>query len=356
MKNDLSMASTRIIAVAITTVLLVTFPIIAADGDFPPLEVPARTIPVPTTVSPEMQKAIAAKPKFDLTHVPQDADQWRAVQTLLDSFLAQRARELCKEFNITVTPITIADVPCFRLTPADIPPENRDRLLVGLHGGAYIFFAGDACFHEAAMVAHYAKTEAIAVDYRMPPDHPFPAALDDAVAVWTQLVKDHDPRKMALFGTSAGGGLTMATVLKLKELGVPLPAAIFLGTPASDLTKTGDSFFTNDHIDNQLVAAGGVTAAALKLYAGDHDMKEPLLSPIYGDLRGFPPALLFSGTRDLLLSNTVRAHRKLRQSGVDADLDVFEGQSHGQYLTYPSPEADDAFGEIAKFFDRHLAR
>jgi acetyl esterase/lipase len=353
MKNIGRTPCTAIIAVAIA---LITFPLNAADDALPPLEVPARTIPVPTTVSPEMQRAIAAKPKLDLSHVPQDLDHWRGVQQLIDSLMAQRCRELCKEFNITVTPVTIAEVPCFRLTPPDISPENRDRLLVNLHGGAYVFFGGEACIHEAAMVAHFAKMEVIAVDYRMPPDHPFPAALDDAVVVWKELIKDHDPRQMALFGTSAGGGLTMATVLKLKELHVPLPGAIFLGTPASDLTKTGDSFYTNDHIDNQLVAAGGATAAALKLYAGDHDLKEPLLSPIYGDLHGFPPTLLFSGTRDLLLSNTVRAHRKLRQSGVDAELDVFEGQSHGQYLTYPSPEADDAMGEIAKFFDKHLAQ
>jgi epsilon-lactone hydrolase len=349
--------STKMIVIVLTAVSLIWTARVAADEPaLPPHQVPARSIPVPNTVSPEMQRAIAAPPRIDPSFAPKDADQWRAVQKLVDFAGAKHAEDLCKQLDVTFTPTKVAGVSCFRVKPAEVKPENRNRLLVNLHGGAFVFFSGEACINEAAMVAHYTKTEVLAVDYRMPPDFPFPAALDDSVAVWQELVKDHDPRKMALFGTSAGGGLTMSTVLKLKELKSPLPAALFIGTPASDITKTGDSAYTNEHLDNVLDTYDGLIAAAVKLYAGDHDMKDPLLSPVYGDLHGFPPSILFSGTRDLLLSNTVRAHRKLRQSGVEADLHVFEGQSHAQYFTYPSPEADDAFGEIAQFFDRHLAR
>ena len=102
------------------------------------------------------------------------------------------------------------------------------------------------------------------------------------------------------------------------------------GTPWSDLTKTGDSYFTNEFVDNVLGSYDGDLEAAAKLYAGTHELKEPLLSPIYGDLSGFPPTVLLSGTRDLFLSNTVRVHQKLLQSGVHADLLVFEGQSHAR--------------------------
>ena len=134
-----------------------------------------------------------------------------------------------------------------------------------------------------------------------------------------------DPRKMAIFGTSAGGALTLSTVLRAKQEKLPLPAAIAPGTPMSDLTRTGDSFHTNHMVDNVLVAADGRCDAMARLYANGHDLKDPMLSPVYGDFKGFPPALLTTGTRDLLLSNTVRVHRKLRQAGVEAELHVYEG-------------------------------
>ncbi|HEY2133684.1 MAG TPA: alpha/beta hydrolase, partial [Acetobacteraceae bacterium] len=157
--------------------------------------------------------------------------------------------------------------------------------------------------------------------------------------------------------TSAGGALTLEMILRAKQLGLPLPAAIAAGTPMADLTKSGDSFRTNEMVDNVLVSPDGRCHAAAEFYAGDNDLKDPLLSPIYGDLHGFPPTVLTTGTRDLLLSNTVRTHRKLRQSGVDAQLEVFDGLSHAEYMRDDTaPESKDAFTEIAGFFDKHLGK
>jgi epsilon-lactone hydrolase len=119
----------------------------------------------------------------------------------------------------------------------------------------------------------------------------------------------------------------------------------------------GDTFVTNAKLDNVLVSPDGFCDAGTVVYAKGHDLKDPLLSPVYGDMNGFPPTILTSGTRDLLLSNTVRVHRKLRQAHVEAQLQVFEAQSHAQYYRDDtSPEAKDAFQEIALFFDKHLAR
>ena len=232
---------------------------------------------------------------------------------------------LKKKMHVTVEAKTIAGVPVFDVKPEAIPEQNRRRLLVHVHGGAYILFAGEAALPEAIAMAYATKTEVLSVDYRMPPDFPFPAAIEDTVAVWKDVIKTHTPRNVALFGTSAGGGLTLATVLKLKELGLPLPGALMAGTPWSDLSKTGDSYFTNAQVDNVLGTYEGNLEGAAKLYAGRHDLKEPLLSPVYGDLSGFPPTVLVSGTRDLFLSNTVRVHQKLLESGVQAELLVFEG-------------------------------
>lgn len=318
-------------------------------------EIPARKLPVPADVSPELA-AVIAEPLKE-SPVPRTPGEWREMEEALDTPLAADVRKLAEAVGVTVEETTIAGVRCFVVTPEEIPAANSDRLLMHLHGGGYVFAGGSGGALEAVVAAHTTKTKVISVDYRMPPDHPFPAALDDAVAVWREVAANHAPARMAIFGTSAGGGLTMATVHKLKELSLPLPAALFLGTPAGDITKTGDTYFANAGVDNSIGQYEGIIEESLKLYAGGADMKNPLLSPIYGDFHGFPPAILVSGTRDLLLSDTVRIHRKMRNAGVPAELHVFEGQSHADYLrAIDSPEARDAFNEVAGFFDNHLGK
>jgi acetyl esterase/lipase len=207
------------------------------------------------------------------------------------------------------------------------------------------------------MMSGFGGFKVISVDYRMPPEAYFPAALEDGVTVYKHLLKTTDARHIAIFGTSAGGALTLEIVLRAKQDGIPVPGATAPGTPMSDVTKVGDTFYTNDMVDNVLVSRDGFCDAGAKVYAAGHDMKDPLISPVYGDMSGFPPAILTSGTRDLLLSNTVRVHRKLRQAGVEAVLQVFEGQSHAHYLRDDSaPETKEAFAEISHFFDQHLAK
>jgi epsilon-lactone hydrolase len=177
------------------------------------------------------------------------------------------------------------------------------------------------------------------------------------MTVYKSLIKTIDPKKIAVFGSSAGGALTLEMMLAAKRDGLPMPGAIAPGTPMSDVTKVGDTFVTNAKLDNVLVSPDGFCDAGTVVYAKGHDLRDPLLSPIYGDMSGFPPTILTSGTRDLLLSNTVRVHRKLRAAHVEAQLQVFEAQSHAQYYRDDtSPEAKDAFGEIALFFDKHLAK
>ena len=168
--------------------------------------------------------------------------------------------------------------------------------------------------------------------------------------------KDTSPKNVAFFGTSAGGALTLEMVLRARAQGLPVPGAIAPGTPMSDVTKHGDTFYTNEKVDNILVSRDGFCDAATVIYAQGHDLADPLLSPVNGDMHGFPPTILTTGTRDLLLSNTVRQHRKLRRAGVEAELVVFEGQSHAQYqFDDRVPETKEAFGEIAAdFFGKRL--
>jgi epsilon-lactone hydrolase len=321
-------------------------------------EVPARSVPVPDTASPQMQKIIAGPFPATWNVIPDTADGWRAqVQTAAAAAVAALPA-LRAQLHVKVEPQIIDGVKTFMVTPEQMPAQNRNRLLINFHGGCYVSGPGESGTAEAIMMAGLGGFKVIAVDYRMPPDAPpYPAALDDAMTVWKAALKMADPKNLGVFGTSAGGALTLSTVLRAKQENLALPGAIASGTPMSDLTGAGDSFATNAMLDNVLVAYGVSCDKRAALYAAGHDLKDPLLSPVYGDMHGFPPAILTTGTRDLLLSNTVRVHRKLRQAGVEAVLQVFEGQSHAQYLRdVNAPETKDAFAEIALFFDKHLGK
>jgi epsilon-lactone hydrolase len=321
------------------------------------LDVRARGVPVPTTVSPEMRKLIGAPLRAGWDIKLKSIDEWMSFLDAAAASAIGRLPALAARLRVQWEKTTLDGVRAFHVTPDVVAPANRNRMLIHLHGGCYLLNRGEAGLPEAMLMASFGGFKVISIDYRMPPEAYFPRALDDAVTAWRAAARLTDPRKMAVFGTSAGGVLTLALILSAKQEGMPLPAAIASGTPMADVTKTGDTFYTNEMLDNVLVSRDGFCDAATRLYANGHDLADPLLSPVYGDLSGFPPTILTSGTRDLLLSNTVRVHRKLRQAGVEAALQVFEGQSHAQYMfDDTAPETKEAFVEIAMFCDRHLAK
>jgi epsilon-lactone hydrolase len=346
--------------VAFATVACVAFaPAAQAQTDAAPSprDVPARSIPVPSDVSPQMQKIIAAPLRDGWNTPPSTGEGWRKLADTAAAATIATLPAMRERLHVTVQPTTIDGVKAYIVTPAVIPPRNRNRLLIQVHGGCYVLGPGEAATTEAIMMAGFGHYKVISVDYRMPPDAYFPAALDDAMTVYKAALKMEKPKNIAILGTSAGGALTLEMVLRAKQLGLPMPGAIAPGTPMSDSTKVGDSFQTNKLVDNVLVSPDGFCHAAATFYANGHDMKDPLISPVYGDMHGFPPAILTTGTRDLLLSNTVRVHRKLREAGVDASLQVYEGESHAEYMRDDTaPETKEAFGEIASFFDTHLGR
>jgi monoterpene epsilon-lactone hydrolase len=322
-----------------------------------PREMPARTIPVPDTVSPQIQKLIAAPLTPTWNVIPNTPDEWKAQINAVVAATMPTLPALRQKLHVKVEPMTVDGVKAFMVTPDDIPPQNRNRLLIHVHGGCYVSFPGESGTVEAIYMAGFGRFKIISADYRMPPDHPYPAALDDAITVWKGAQKMADPKNMAIFGSSAGGALTLSMVLRAKQENLPLPAATAPGTPMADLTLDGDTFRTNAMLDNVLVAPNANCDKRAALYTNGRDLKDPMLSPVYGDMHGFPPTILTSGTRDLLLSNTVRVHRKLRQAGVEAVLQVFEGQAHAQYYRdVTAPETKEAFEEIALFFDKHLGK
>ena len=349
------MSKTTLAAVLLATVYAA--PALAADA--PPLQVPAKSLAIPTAdISPEMQ-AFIAKPlnpdwNFHPTG-PKAGEEWRAMANKIAAGVEPGLPAMRERLHVKTEESTIDGVKVTIVTPDDIPDANKDKLIVHVHGGCYVYFPGASGTTEALMMAGFGHYKVISVDYRMPPEAYFPAALDDAMTVYKAAIKMTTPKNVAIEGTSAGGALTLEMVVKAKQDGLPMPGAIAPGTPMADVTKTGDSFYTNEFVDNVLVSPNGFCDDAAAFYAHGHNMKDPLLSPVYADMTGFPPAILTTGTRDQLLSNTVRVDRKLRRAGVETDLNVYEGESHAQYqFDDRVPETKEAFGDITTFFGKHL--
>ena len=342
-------------AVAVVAALL---PRVAMAADVAPLDVPGKTLPVPTAdISPGMQAFIGAPLNPDWNKLWKTGEEARAYADIQAAATVKTIPAMLERLHVKSEASTLDGVRVHIITPDQIPPENKDKVLIHAHGGCYVLFPGESGTPEALIMAGTGHYKVVSVDYRMPPEAYFPAAVDDAVAVYKSLLKDTPAKNIGVFGTSAGGALTLELVLRARQQGLPAPGALASGTPMSDATKTGDSFYTNEKVDNILVSRDGFCDAATVIYAKGHDLKDPLISPVYGDMHGFPPTILTTGTRDLLLSNTVRVHRNLRRAGVEASLQVYEGQSHAQYeFDDRLPESQEAFGEIAAFFGAHLGQ
>jgi len=317
-----------------------------------------RTIPPPKGASEIFYKSIKSTSKPDpvlVMSTPDNAEAWKVFQKNRDSVNALTALDLARNIQVNIEELSMNGVIVRQVIPTKVDEVFAKTLFIHLHGGAYTFNTGMAGLIEAIVLADRLQIRVLSIDYRMPPDHPFPAAQDDAIAVYKKVMADYPDYNLILGGTSAGGGLTMSTVLRLKNENIKLPSALFAGTPWTDLTNTGDSYFINDGIDRFLVLYEGVLEESALLYAGNNDLKHPYISPIYGDFSGFPPTFLLTGTRDLFLSNTVRAHRKLRDDGVTADLVVLEGISHGDYLiVLDAPESVASFLDLKNFLQNNL--
>lgn len=318
-------------------------------------------VPPPAGASEALRTSIATQPQPEASALPAlPATRQAWIDQVIDR---DRMRAEVIDATLATAPVDvredrIAAVTVYRVSPRQSAERFADTVFMELHGGAYVYGNGKAGLTEAIVIAERLGIDVIAVDYRMPPlDEAFPAAVDDAVSVYLELIKTRDPASIAVGGTSAGGGLTLALVHRLKEIGAPLPGALYAGTPWADLTKTGDTLYTNEGLDRVLVKYEGGLQSAAALYVGVNDWKDPLISPVYGDFSGFPPTILTSGTRDLFLSDVVRTHRKLRAAGVDADLHVYEAISHAGYFIWAeTPESRDMYNELAAFLDRHLSR
>jgi acetyl esterase/lipase len=303
-----------------------------ADTDaLPAVSLPARQIPVPTSVS-EQARAIIAMGQLQpsLAYPPlEDLDGWRTYVATQDANTLAMLGDRTSALPVDVEAIDPDGVPVYILTPHAVEPDDR-RVYLDIHGGGLIMGAGELCRLMCTGTAMRVAARVWAVDYRMPPDHPYPTPLDDCLAAYRALLQDHRPEDIVVGGASAGGNLAAALILRARDEGLPMPAGAVLMTPEADLTESGDSFLTNLGLDPLLTQSA---MPANLLYANGHDLTDPYLSPLFGDFtKGFPPSFLSTGTRDLFLSNTVLLHCALRAAGVPADLYVTEAGGHGGFL------------------------
>jgi monoterpene epsilon-lactone hydrolase len=313
----------------------------------------ARFIPVPTSVSEPAQQFLG----MDMFGggaervAPKDIAGWRALIKETDELLVAVMSTQIEHLRSSVQSRSVGGVSTFVVTPEGMDESGDPQpIYLDIHGGSLLMGGGKACEVMARRVAAQVQMQTWSIDYRMPPDHPYPAALDDVLTVYRGLLDVRAPEQIVVGGGSAGGNLAAALMLRARDEGLPLPVALVLLTPEIDLTESGDSFHTNLGIDNVLTES---LADSIALYAGDHDLRHPYLSPLFGDLSSpFPPTLLQAGTRDLFLSNTVRMHRKLRAGGVDAQLHVFEAMPHGGF--FGAPEDDELTEEIRRFLATHV--
>jgi len=308
-----------------------------------------RIIPVPKSISPEA-KAVLARPASDAVHPESLAD--RRAHT--DAWQARAGAASKAVYPVSIANDKIAGVPVLIVTPLTVGPGKSDRVLICVHGGGFNSDSGSLT--ESIPIANLTQTKVVSVLYRLAPEHPFPADVEDTVAVYKELLKTYKPQNMALYGTSAGAILTAETTVKLRQLGTPLPGALGVFSGLGDFSRLGDSWamYALNGLSGHLDPPNYDTHDTE--YVGSTDLKDPVLSPYYANVKGFPPTLFITSGRDALLSGTTILHRHFLAAGVDAQLVVFEALPHAFWNDVNLPESREAYGIMANFFDTHLGK
>ena len=251
--------------------------------------------------------------------------------------------------DVALEPVDAGGVPAEWVTAAD---ARTDAAVLYLHGGGYAI--GSIATHRllAANISRAAGVRVLVIDYRLAPEHPHPAAVDDATAAYRWLLaQDLAPTNVAISGDSAGGGLTVATLIALRDAGAPLPACAVPLSPWLDMELSGASFDSRAELDPMCSHAGLKEMA--DWYLAGQEARTPTASPIHADLSGLPPLLVQVGDHEVLLDDSVRLVERAKAAGVDATLEIGEECFH-VYQAFPVPEADEAIARLAAFVRRHI--
>jgi len=290
---------------------------------------------VPTTVSESAQEFLSA-----LLPMPGLANE-----TVVDEAVVQ-LRQTVEDVEVR----EIAGVPVDIITPNDCQEDNDD-IAIYIHGGGWVLYK--AQYPLAYKFADDLGLKVYSIDYRQGARHLYPDTLDDCFAVYQELLKEFGAENVVMLGDSSGGNMVLTTVLKARKNGLRLPAAVALLSPCVDLTGASDSIYTNDGFDPILTKE--FLLSSYEAYPAGNNPTDPLISPLYANFsEGFPPTIISTGTRDLLLSESSRLYQTMKDDGVKVELNVWEGMWH-VFEAIPIPEAEESRQEIVDFLKDELA-
>ena len=254
--------------------------------------------------------------------------------------------------DVQQSPTTIGGVGAIEVT---FPGADADGVILYFHGGVYVIGTAAATVPLVGDLARRTGTRAITLDYRLAPEHPYPAAVADAQDAYQGLLEQGvDAGQIALVGESAGGGLALATLLALRDADIPLPSSAFLMSPYADLTLSGDSIAHREAVDHTLTPEG--LRLRIPDYVAGADASDPLISPVFADLTGLPPLLIQVGSNEILLSDALRLAERAAMADVTVTLDVTDSVPHVfQAFAAMLDEADAALDRASTFLRTNLA-
>jgi monoterpene epsilon-lactone hydrolase len=245
-------------------------------------------------------------------------------------------------------------VPGEWITKEGVP---TDTTIFYIHGGAWTVGSVNTHARLVSNICAASDARAFSIDYRLAPEHPYPAGSDDCLTAYKWLLEDQkvDPARLVIAGDSAGGNLTLVTLLRIRDGGLPLPAAAVCLSPATDMTASGESYTSRREADPMLGGAPDGSRRVQEAYCPGEDLKNPYISPLYGNLKGLPPLLIHVGDAEILLSDSVDFAQRAKESGVDVTLEVWDEMIHVfQFFAPMLPEGVEAINVIGKFVKSHV--
>jgi len=336
-------------AVSIGAALLLACPAVAQT-----VSVPAMQLPPSNLLSSQARQVIARQQAM---HPPEFGNDIAAARVFWGRYNDDRLAEMRRHFRTIERDETMAGVPVHIVQPVGgATARNAARVLINVHGGAFLWGAGSGALVEAIPIAATMGIQVVTVDYRLAPEHRFPAASQDVASVYTALLKRFRPENIGIYGCSAGGIITAQTVAWLQRERLPRPGAIgtFCGTGAA---YAGDSAYLSEPLTSgKPIAVAALPDVLPTIYLKDVPASDTLAYPLGSDtvMKAFPPVLQLAGSRDFAASILTAQHRRLTALGVTSELQLFDGLGHAFFVWPDMPESMEAYRLVAGFFDRHL--
>jgi epsilon-lactone hydrolase len=334
-----------------------TSPLLIQAQDQKIIQNDTQEIFIPSTISKNAQEGIRKfipNPAMVSPPQPEDSELWNKLNEEREALIIAKLNPALDIYQPNVTSNRIGGIDILDIKPKDW--TDNGKALVYAHGGAYTQLSANSTLGAAVLVANATGLRVISIDYTLAPFSKWNQTIDQVISVIRDLKDNHSYplENIAIFGDSAGGGLALGSVLKMRDSGIGMPAAIVVLSPWTDLSRNGDTYNTLKDADPVLVSASMKNFA--DAYANSANQRNPYVSPVYGSFgEGFPPVLIQIGTKEILLSDSVRLYQALDSADIPVKLDVYEGMPHVfQFRLFDTPESEIAISKIDEFLESYL--